>query len=685
LAEQTVQPLEIIVVDDGSQDDTADVAESFSGVKVICRSKQGGAGAARVTGAKEARGDIIAFIDADCLAPSDWLEKVCAEFEQDPDLDAVGGMYRHCNAKSLTSIFSKFEEEYLHGFFDKSPYQSTLTGGNMAVKKSVWDECRSGRELIHFRNVASSEDSVVASEIRAAGKTLFKAEIFVFHMPKNDFIGFFKRNVTRSRTRMLGNLHGLYKVGDSVFVGFGGFRLFWSAAALWGAALLLLVQLSLAWPWPGAVGLGLVAMHLWLSSDYFKFVNSNHERPCPIDVSFIKSIGIRLLIAARAACWVVGTLIGTAQYGSDRLYFYWNVVASILHFWRPGKVSKMFYFVTSKCNARCEFCFNLENIENWKVRQKDELTLEEVQKVTASFGRLPYVTFSGGEPFARTDLAKVAGAFYHNAKTRWITIPTNGALTNRVIDGVIDILTTCPDVFLTVQFSIDSLHEAHDVSRKIKGGFEAMLKTAARLSRLRTYYSNLRVQINTPYDTFNLDDLGKIREFCKENIDFDQQLFYMFRKDGVLISDENAHLADGFVDFIQDHDAEEWRNRKHDLWGRVVRTLQAITYTDTRQIKKEKKFLRPCHAVQKFVTLYDDGTFSPCEVLSSTELGNIRDYGFDFYKMKKERDLNLLHKKQIVDTKCNCEWMCAPPINMLYDPPTWYRIAKGLASPGSAK
>ena len=373
LAEQTVQPLEIIVVDDGSQDNTADVAEGFDGVTIIRRPQQGGAGAARATGAKEARGDILAFVDSDCLAPPDWLEKVLAEFEQDPELNAVGGMYRHCNTKTLTSIFSKFEEEYLHAFFDKTPNYSTLTGGNKAVKKSVWDECRSGRELIHFRNVASSEDTVVANEIRAAGKTLFKAEIFVFHMPKSDFKGFFKRNITRARTRMLGNLHGLFKDGDNVFEGFGGFRLFWSAAVLWAAALLIIVQLAFVSSllWPGIFSIGLLATHIALSADYFKFIKSNHERPCPVKVSFTQLIGIRLLIAARAACWVVGTLIGSAQYGRDRGRFYWNVMASILHFWRPGKISKMFYFVTSKCNARCDFCFNLENVINWKERKKD--------------------------------------------------------------------------------------------------------------------------------------------------------------------------------------------------------------------------------------------------------------------------------------------------------------------------
>ena len=684
LADQTVQPLEIIVVDDGSRDETARVAEAAEGVHVIRRPKQGGAGAARVTGAKKARGDIIVFIDADCLAPPDWLEKILGEFKNDPELVAVGGMYRHCHAKSLTSVFGKFEEEYLHGFIAKTPYQSPLTGGNKAVKRSIWEGVRSGRELIHFPNVASSEDTVVANEIRAAGKTLFNADIFVSHMPKNDFKGFFRRNITRSRTRMLGKMHGLYKGGDNVFAGFGGFGLFWSAAALWLAALLLLLQVVVPAFWPGAiVGAGIfLALHLWLSADYFKFINTNDTRPCPIKVGFVQRAGLRLLLAARAACWVVGSLIGVLQYFRDRTRFYWNVVASILHFWRPGRVSKMFYFVTSKCNARCEFCFNLENIKNWQARQKDELKLDEVEKLAKSFGRLPYITFSGGEPFARIDLAEVVKAFYDNSKTRWITIPTNGALTKRVVDGVIDILTTCPDVMLTIQFSIDSLHEAHDKSRKIKGGFQAMLKTAARLSKLRSYYGNLRVQINTPYDTFNLSELENIREFCKANIDFDQQLFYMFRTDGILICDDNAHLADGFIDFIQRHDAQEWSERGRNLWGRAVRALQGITYTDTRLIKKDKKFIRPCHAVQKFITLYDDGMFTPCEVLATSGLGNIRDHGFDFYRMKRELDLNTYHKKQIIETKCNCEWMCAPTMNMLYDPATWLRIAKGFASPG---
>jgi len=687
IQKQTIQPLEIIVIDDSSTDDTVAVTNSFEGVKLVQREERGGAGAARASGVRMAKGDIVVFIDSDCMAPPDWLEKIAAKFTENPEIGAVGGMYRHCHAKSLISKFGKFEEEYVHSIFALTPDDSALTGGNMAVRRSVWNEARSGRELIHFQQVASSEDTVVANEIRSVSSTIFTDEIFVFHLPKNDFRGFFRRNILRARTRMMSNLLKLSSGGDNLFAAFGGFRLFWAAMAIW-----VIFPISIAMTifpdtlWPGILAIAAaLILHYVLALPFFGFVNSNDQRPCPVKIGLVENIGLRLLVACRAACWVVGTLLGIGQYLREKIQYYTKIILSILNFWWPGRISKMFYFVTSKCNARCEFCFNLENVINWKQRQATELTLDEVEKLASNLNRLPYLTFSGGEPFARVDLPKVVRAFYDKAQTMWVTIPTNGALTKKIIDDTFDILTTCPDLFLTIQFSIDSLHEAHDKSRKIKGGFDAMLKTAELLSLLRRHYKNLRVQINTPYDTFNLRDLDSIRSFCKANIDFDQQLFYMFREDGTLISDKNAHLADDFLKFIQNHDAAEWKEKGHNLWGLAVRALQGVTYEDTRRIKKNKEFIRSCHATQDFITLYDDGSITPCEVLSTTTLGNIRDHDFDYYKMKKNTNINKFHKEQIIDTKCNCEWMCAPSINMLYHPPTWYRILTGLFRPNISK
>jgi Fe-coproporphyrin III synthase len=682
LLRQSLAPFEIIVVNDGSTDRTAEAVRAFPTVRLVERTVQGGAGAARGDGVRSARGDIIAFIDSDCVAESDWIERIACAFDQDPALGAFGGCYVHRETPTLVALFGKFEEEFGHHIFAKTPRDSALTGGNMAVRKIIWENARSGRELIHFARVASTEDTAVVNEIRAMSATLFDLALIVYHRPKNDLRRFVRRNITRARTRVIGRLNGL--VGsDNVFDFFGGWWLFCSTVALWTAP----IPLALI-PWlPQSAGLllgtslALAALHAVLAAPYFSFIAANRDKPYGRATSLAENLGIRALLCLRSALWVLGTLLGAASYFAERMGRMWDVALSMIHFWRPRRISKLFYFVTSKCNARCSFCFNLDNVVNWRERQKTELTLDEVRQMTTKFGRLPYLTLSGGEPFARIDLPEVISAFYTNAHTRWVTIPTNGALTKRVVEGVKAILVSCPRIFLTVQFSVDSLHEEHDKSRKIAGGFESLLETGRVLSGLRRYYPNLRLQINTPYDTFNLDRIDAVRTFIRGRIDFDQYFFYMLRDEKTLISDKNAHLADGFLEFIARNDAEELARTRPSLWSRAVRALQTVTYEDTRRIKKYKEFIRPCFATQKFVTLYDDGSFTPCEVLEDRPIANIRDFGFDFYRMKRETGVDTMHKKEIVDTKCNCEWMCAPPMNMLYDPKSWRRIARNFFRP----
>jgi glycosyltransferase involved in cell wall biosynthesis len=71
--EQTIRPRQIIVVDDGSTDESARIAESFPGIELL-RQKNRGAGAARNTGLDHAQGEWIAFLDADDIWCSNRLE-----------------------------------------------------------------------------------------------------------------------------------------------------------------------------------------------------------------------------------------------------------------------------------------------------------------------------------------------------------------------------------------------------------------------------------------------------------------------------------------------------------------------------------------------------------------------------------------------------------------------------------
>ncbi len=72
-----VDELELLVVDDGSKDKTAEVASKIAGVNLICHPKNKGYGAALKTGFSKARGELIGFLDADGTYPPEYFPQLC--------------------------------------------------------------------------------------------------------------------------------------------------------------------------------------------------------------------------------------------------------------------------------------------------------------------------------------------------------------------------------------------------------------------------------------------------------------------------------------------------------------------------------------------------------------------------------------------------------------------------------
>jgi glycosyltransferase involved in cell wall biosynthesis len=92
-SQRTATPHEVLVVDDGATDATPEIAERF-GARVVRHGERRGLNAARNTGLREARGDLIAFVDDDVFVPPGWLDALVEGAERHPEADAFGGPIR---------------------------------------------------------------------------------------------------------------------------------------------------------------------------------------------------------------------------------------------------------------------------------------------------------------------------------------------------------------------------------------------------------------------------------------------------------------------------------------------------------------------------------------------------------------------------------------------------------------
>ncbi|MFC1574463.1 glycosyltransferase family 2 protein [Gemmatimonadota bacterium] len=101
------RPLEVIVVDDGSTDDSAGIAESFAPLVRCLRQPNLGTGAARNRGMEDAGGEFWAGLDADDLWPEGRLERQMEVFAADPTADLVTGHVSQVASPELDETAAK--------------------------------------------------------------------------------------------------------------------------------------------------------------------------------------------------------------------------------------------------------------------------------------------------------------------------------------------------------------------------------------------------------------------------------------------------------------------------------------------------------------------------------------------------------------------------------------------------
>jgi glycosyltransferase involved in cell wall biosynthesis len=198
LEKQTKKPDEIIVVDDGSNDKTRNVVKKFSKVRLIEQGHRGPA-SARNLGAKNAKGEILLFMDADCKADREWVSEMTRPFS-DKEISGVQGRYKTAQ-KGLVARFVQLEIEDRYDRMRKRKYIDFVGSYSAGYRRSVFLEFGGFDES--FR-MASGEDPDISFKISKAGhKIIFSENAVVYHNHVNSLPAYLKQKFWRAYWRVL--------------------------------------------------------------------------------------------------------------------------------------------------------------------------------------------------------------------------------------------------------------------------------------------------------------------------------------------------------------------------------------------------------------------------------------------------------------------------------------------------
>ncbi len=128
---QDEKPLEIIVVDDGSTDNSAEIAESFGSPVLVLRQENRGPAAARNRGLRAARGQYIAFLDADDLYSPDKFALQADRLDRHPGVDIVIGKQRYLRPPGIQAEAERILADHEDRF--------TLPFNTCLFRRSVFD------------------------------------------------------------------------------------------------------------------------------------------------------------------------------------------------------------------------------------------------------------------------------------------------------------------------------------------------------------------------------------------------------------------------------------------------------------------------------------------------------------------------------------------------------------------
>ncbi len=310
--------------------------------------------------------------------------------------------------------------------------------------------------------------------------------------------------------------------------------------------------------------------------------------------------------------------------------------------------------LTYNCNSRCKTCrvYEREKVE--------ELSVKEWREVFKSIGKSPYwVTFTGGEPFLYHDFLEVYYDLCEICQPSMVNVPTNGLLTERIVDWVWQLCKLEPRIKVTVNVSIDHIGKEHDIIRGVPGAFDKAVTTVKALKALSL--DNLSVGIHTVISKFNVLDFPYIYD----------SLYMLPSHPDLYISEVAENRVELGTTELNISPMAVWYSRAVECVS-SPRTLKGLLrseyYTRVSKWLEHPGRASFCYAGYASCQITPNGDVWFCCVRAKS-VGNIREQDFrEIWTGKAARSLRK-------DNKCSCPLANVAYTNMLLDPVTITKLA----------
>ena len=645
--------LEVIVVDDGSTDNTSQMLKDRAAAKNKSAFKyfetfHSGPAVARNLGIANAKGDILIFLDDDSVIQNnDYVQKMLESFKG-KDVGIVAGRTTDFYSGILNLIRAGDPPEINFGNPSKLNEAVGVPTKNAVFLKEAIQKAGGFNPLFRY---ACCEDVDLCVRILNLGyKLAFNKEALVYHYPVYSLKNYVRKSYFRGFSQgIFRSVHpdkspklSLLKI---VIFPLLATRNFIKKTKICFAQKLftknILRELVLMFVW---INVGYAALY-WGEADYQ-----------------IKKTRALLKIKIKLIKDFNSYLIELAKYYIKSVF--------------PPYRKTLLLYLTNKCNQRCQHCFYSQDIN----KDIQELSLKELEIIAKNYYKYTNTNkllatnigqgFTGGEPFLRDDLSEIISLF-KAAGVRHFQVNTNGMLTDEIVNFSKELLGK--NISFKIVISIDGLEKTHNKIRNTQGAFQKAIQTIKELK-------NIGADVGTimTINKLNYQEIGKVVGFLNDNFSIEPGL-QLIRG----ASQSNAPLGTRSVADPLEKDIlitsgiiPELRSILYEIYleksirnpFKIVEFARKFTYIQSHlDILESGKRLFNCLAGKSVGVIYQNGDVSLCEFYQP--IGNLKKVNFNLSFLWNNSEAE---KQRNFIKKCFCNHDCF--INTEYN----RRFAKSL-------